>query len=543
MPQTMHCPRCQSTVGISDDAAGTRVRCPQCEQEFTVPGIAASTSDDDDWLTLDPVPPPADDAAPVSSGPQGDLSADDPFADSNLNTPADVMTEADVTAPSSAAHAGGGDDSPFGFSLDDFTAGTDAVPAPATGQAPAGDSFLDGLPPVDDSPPPPAAGRSTPAEDLPGSGSSPVSNARITRPTAPVPRSNAPLAQPAEYASEYRVKCPICGSIMYVKADQSGRQISCTDCHTGIKVPPPPKIKQSVKIDVSKAEVFGMSEVADRSISDDPFRKSATALLEEAEQLGDEEPEPDFEVPKIGEWVKGVVGIFAQPSVVVYWLSLSMAGSLFGGIVALAAESLVFPVLLMSVAVGSLFFGAAVVACGFAILTSVANDEDQVTDWPISLEPTEWMSTFVMAIAAALTAIVPAYALGSLVGFPHLAIVAFAMLAVYITYPFVLLSMLDMQSMFTPFSPEVARSVTRCQESWGGFYFSSGVLFFGTFLVFVTGSLFPPAAAVVVSVFIGVAAAFMYFAMLGRLAYAIGQAVNEKPRVNDIDRSRPTDNV
>ena len=543
MPQTMHCPRCQSTVGISDDAAGTRVRCPQCEQVFTVPGIAASTSDDDDWLSLDPVPPLADDVAPPATGaPSPELSSSKPPAN-HPTAGDDVMTEADVTPASPSADNTDDDASPFGFSVDDFTAGTDAVPKPAAAEPPAsdpfsGDSFLDGLPPVEDSPAPPAADSLPPAADA-----SPSASTRITRPTAPVPQRVAPLAQPAEYAAEYRVKCPICGSIMYVKAEQSGRQISCTDCHTGIKVPPPPKIKKKTAIDITKTEAFGLSEVSDRSISDDPFRKSATALLEEAEQLEDEEPEPDFEIPKIGEWVKSVVGIFAQPSVVAYWLALSMVGSLFGAIAALLGDSVIFPILLMSIIIGSLFFGAAVVACGFAILTSVANDEDEVTDWPISLEPTEWLSTFVMAIAAALTAIVPAWSLGALASFPQLMIVAFAMLAVYITYPFVLLSMLDMQSMFTPFSPEVARSVTRCQEAWGGFYFSSGVLFFMTFLVFVTGSLVPPAAAAVVTVFIGVAAAFMYFAMLGRLAYAIGQAVNEKPRVNDIDRSRPADNV
>ena len=92
--------------------------------------------------------------------------------------------------------------------------------------------------------------------------------------------------------------------------------------------------------------------------------------------------------------------------------------------------------------------------------------------------------------------------------------------------------------MFVPFSPEVGRSVTRCEEAWGGFYLSAALIFFGTFLTFFVASLFAPVAAAAVCIFTATAGAFIYFAMLGRLAKAIGQSVNDAPKQNDIDEVR-----
>jgi hypothetical protein len=89
----------------------------------------------------------------------------------------------------------------------------------------------------------------------------------------------------------------------------------------------------------------------------------------------------------------------------------------------------------------------------------------------------------------------------------------------------------------------VARSITKCEEAWGGFYFSSGLLFVGLFLNFVIVAGMSPPAAAVISIVLGIGAAFAYFSMIGRLAYAIGQAVNAPPRKDEVDRSRRTDAV
>ena len=124
---------------------------------------------------------------------------------------------------------------------------------------------------------------------------------------------------------------------------------------------------------------------------------------------------------------------------------------------------------------------------------------------------------------------------------PDLRTVGLTMATVYFVFPFVLLSMLDMQSVLSPFSAEVARSVTKSEEAWGGFYFSSGLLFFALFLLLVWASTMSAPVGVMLGIPATIAVAFMYFGMIGRLAYSIGQAINDPPMVNEIDRSVHSD--
>ncbi len=77
----------------------------------------------------------------------------------------------------------------------------------------------------------------------------------------------------------------------------------------------------------------------------------------------------------------------------------------------------------------------------------------------------------------------------------------------------------------------------------GGFYFSSGLLFVTLFLLFASLTAASASVAAVIAIFAVIGIAFTYFAMLGRLAYAIGQAVNAPPMKNDIDRSKKSESV
>ncbi len=125
-----------------------------------------------------------------------------------------------------------------------------------------------------------------------------------------------------------------------------------------------------------------------------------------------------------------------------------------------------------------------------------------------------------------------------LVGLPTFVCIFFTMFAVYAMFPFVFLSMLDMNSFMMPFSAELARSTTKSSEVWGGFYFSSGLLFGGLFLLFTVTSGMGIMAATMIGVTASIGVAFAYFSMLGRLAFVIGQSVNAPPRVDRVDRTR-----
>lgn len=498
----MQCPRCHRAVTVAAGSANRQVKCPHCEQPFKVPGAAQSASDeDDDWLNLDDSPPPSRSSSDAENATRRSSSPPRPQrvpGEQRSSTSAPQLSEKDRALLAQF------EDDDFG----DLSGGSEPA-APPSASAPREE---------------PAASPNDPFfdDDLPPANPSPP-----------------PAAQPTEYLTEYRVKCPLCGSILYAKAAQAGKQIKCPDCHHDIKVPPPPKKPKKYTVDLDQVETyrFGGDDVRQRP--SDPFRKSAQELLDAAEKEDVEEAEPDYDTPKIGEWAKSVFGIFLQPGVAVYWILLS----LFAAVPAYVALKLEHPVLVMGLFPAGFFFATLVVACGFAILESVANQEESVTQWPVLLDPTEWIPPLFLALAALALPGIPAWILGQMLFGPDLAAVSVTMIAVYLLFPFVLLSMLDMQSVMMPFSPEVARSVTRCEESWGGFYFSSGVMFFSLFMVFVFSTMMSPPIGAIFAIFATVAVVFIYFAMLGRLAYSIGQSVNEPPMVNDIDRSRRSDNV
>jgi DNA-directed RNA polymerase subunit M/transcription elongation factor TFIIS len=321
------------------------------------------------------------------------------------------------------------------------------------------------------------------------------------------------------------VKCNICGSLLYAKARQAGKTIRCNDCHSDIKVPKPPKVKQKVKIDVDNAKTFSFEESAvPQKKREDPYRKSARELLDEAEKSEDETPGDyrDPDIPSMREWAMNVFGIFLDIGVIAHWLGLSLLGAIPAAIVL----SIGHPFLIAMSAAFALVFVTLTIACGFAIMQSVANKHESVENWP-EADPSAWFDDLVVAVSAVALAAAPMLTLTSFAFSPGLTSTAMTMMSIYLLFPFFVLSMMDMQSIFMPFSPEVARSVTRCQEAWGALYLSSGLLFFGLFLFFVMISAASPGPAAAIAVVATIAVTFSYFSMIGRLAFAIGQPVND----------------
>lgn len=534
MSQTVQCPQCKSSVAIAEQNAGKRVACPKCSKEFLAPGLVTSTSDDDDWLMLDDDPKPAQPVSSPSDQPETLTAADivpaevtpaeiTPAEISPAKTPRPAITPkpaesappiasaSDTTASDPAGPPLSSSDEAALSQYDDFTAGIEPLPKPKEPPGTSEDIFgaLPDIPPL----------------------SAPISRPPVTSaPSAPAP---APAATPIEYESEYRVRCNVCGSMLYAKATQEGKTIKCSDCFSEVLVPPPPKKKTKPKVDMSNAAALPMEEskVTERS---DPFMKSAKQLLDEAEQT-EEDPKPiDYGAPSVKEWALNVFGIFMDPGVVLHWLILST----FCAIPAFLALAWGHGIVMILMFIGSVMLGALAVSCGFAILISVSNNEDRVGDWPTA-DPVAWIDQLVVAFAATGLAAAPAYAMGQFVFGHGLVAALLTMFSIYALLPFFLLSMMDMGSIFTPFSPEVARSVTRCQEAWGGFYFSSGLLFAGLYFFYILLSqLQNPPVAGVLGIFATVAIVFTYFAMMGRLAYAIGHAVNDPPRAEQFDRSQ-----
>lgn len=344
-----------------------------------------------------------------------------------------------------------------------------------------------------------------------------------------------PVANSVQYATEYRIRCKVCESPIEVTADQAGDTVQCYDCHSHLVVPPPPKVKKKPKMDVSTAETFSFSEPVASERPADPFVRSARELLDEAEQEDADDPAETYETPDLMAWFADVFGILKDPGVLTYAFGLSLIGGMIGIVIAVFP---MIPILMIAMFVATIFLVGMTVACGFTIMEAIANDEDELNDWPELLDPSEWLGPMGVCIAAGLLVSAPAWFLGLSVFGVNLVTVFLIMLMIYLLFPFVLLSMLDMQNVMAPFSPEVARSVTRGKEAWAGFYFSAGVLFAVVYLLLVMLGQSDGAVALVSTFVVAILGTFLYFAMLGRLAYSIGQAINDPPLENDIEPSR-----
>ena len=508
MPQQVQCPKCAQSVTVDEQSAGKRLRCPHCSKEFLAPGIVASSSDDDDWLALetDPSPvaePPALFEPPLTNDLTGSLelprTTEQPAVD-DLAVDDDSENSKESDTPN--------DLSVFGSALQEFTSGVESLPSPESGNGEEG-AFAD-LPPMDSNPTPMSSFPSD--SSVAPSSSPPMSN----------PPTSAPTAESAEYATEYRVRCKTCDSLLYAKASQQGRYITCGDCHSKVKVPPPPKVKKKKSIDIENAQTFHFEDAPERPRTKDPFQKSAEELLDEAARETKVEPVPNTDNPDVREWAKDVFGIFLDPGVMVRWIGLSTLGAI-PAYIAIWSES---QVLYLGLIIGGILLTAMTVIYGFAIMQSVANQCEQVEHWPES-DPGAWADELLLAICAFALAGGPIWTIVMVTsGFSLLGLAA-TLLSIFALFPFIVLSMLDMRSIFSPFSPEVARSVTKAQEAWGALYLSSGILFFGFFVFATLLSTSAPAAGTSVAVFAAVAVVFCYFGMIGRLAYQVGQEVNQ----------------
>ncbi len=471
-PIQLKCPICQAMLSVSPGRAGERIACDQCGSKIKVPGQAAVANDDDDWLRLESDLKPT--ATPVRQKPV-------------RQTP--------------AAELGDLDD----FMLPDLSnipMSPLAVPR-AAAPPPLSESDLDAL-----------------------------SGFADTEDQKPVPMK---LVQPKVSVDDtFRVTCPTCDSLTYAKPDQVGKRIRCPDCHAAIVVPPPPKVMPKYQPDIQAAATYNFQDSGEENLPSrptDPFRKSADALLKAAEDAHIEAEEEEWELPNFQQWFSGLAKVFLDPVVGLHIFFLSLL-AFVPTAVALQNDS---SMVVMGLFAGGAIFGALVIANGFAILQSVANGENAVSEWPL-FDPMAWLGQMVIAIASVGVAAGPIWMVTHYIFQGGLVTVAMTMISLYLLYPIVLLSMLDEESILVPFSTDVTKSVMRAPDQWGAAYLASGILFFGMFLMFmianVSGLLVGAAIAIVVTV----AGTFAYFGIIGRLAYGIGHSVNAPPMVNDIQR-------
>ena len=552
----LQCPRCGTRLPTVS-GSGPIPPCDRCGATIATPKASPKT-DADDWLALEDAVPASTDPA-ANSAPAASLDlADDPFGETVSSSDLDQPMSIELHPEDVAAVPGG--EAPLEIDGFEIIEVDDAESGPRVAKHRVSDA--DANVPADD-------GDADPFDE-----DDPFANLELPA-TPPRPRPTAQTLGDfedltgfdGEFAtvnrgedllrpdddSEYRVKCKVCDSILFVKPSQAGSVIQCSDCHTRIKVPPPPSpTKPKRRTGSSNAAAAAGNGDANRRQPDggpslgpaiaggalgggvtfkgpaapraaDPYQKSAAELLDEASRAEADEPEEDYEVPDIKAWLVGVLSIFADIGVIAHLCILAVAGSLIAAVINMMNHP-ILALLLMPV---GFVFGLIVLSCGLAILESTANDNRSVEDWP-SVDPGLWFENAWVTGVATLVSGLPVYLMFSYLFGPRMVTVAATMASIYVFFPFVLLSILDAGSVFQPFSAEVARSVNRCQEPWGGLYFTAAIVFGLVFFAFVISGWLGAMIGSLVAITAAVAGTFTYFAMIGRLAYAIGQDVRSQ---------------
>ncbi|WP_143543691.1 hypothetical protein [Rhodopirellula sp. MGV] len=324
---------------------------------------------------------------------------------------------------------------------------------------------------------------------------------------------------PVEYEDDFRVRCPVCESMISVTASQSGKTIKCGDCHSDVRIGKPPRKKQKQSPSLETAATFRFSEAKEGKRPSDPMQRSAEQLLAEASR---EEPDEEqqlamaFDAPSMVDWLKSVFGIFLDVGVLVHLLGLSVILAVPAAVIS------PYPKLSILLLPLGLLGTTLAVSCGFAILFSVANDADRVEDWP-TVDPASWFDMLWLVIAATAISVGPAYVISTVFAATPIMTLSLVMFCVFTAFPIILLSMLDMETVTMPFSADVAKSLTRCQDDWGVFYFATGSLFAMLFGYFIFCPETPIGLGI--GIVLAIVVVFLYFAILGRLAVAISGVV------------------
>jgi DNA-directed RNA polymerase subunit M/transcription elongation factor TFIIS len=343
------------------------------------------------------------------------------------------------------------------------------------------------------------------------------------------------------------VECPTCQTLMQVPEKQAGQKIKCPDCFKVIVVPQPsaPKPARSVlsrdEDDILIDPTLDPGERAPVIIQ--PRRPMLYEEEAEAEQKRREEKLARGE--RVGtmydragrpimprwpmatrilpflfsrgvpvRWIIFSVGATIGLSIGLYGLSMAMTG----GFAAIGGMSFVA----MGIMIMAIWFGG-FAATIFAIITESSEGTDRIEQWPTPVV-TDWFGEAFTLLVALLMSPLPGWLIGRFI--PDDGVRNSLFLGSFVvSLPIVLLSQLDLGSMFGIASPRVIASVLRLPASWLLFYFEIAVIVALCVGLALAAEVIP--FLVLAFVPFCVAAAFLAARILGRLAWKLAESTSQ----------------
>ena len=328
-------------------------------------------------------------------------------------------------------------------------------------------------------------------------------------------------------------KCTRCGSRIHATLAEVGRTIECHDCGTINTVPPPverPKVTQENPGDYA-ADPTRRPPLVFKPIFAGPRRLGRRG--------GGTVEVDDYYAPPIVIRRPMVAGVFGFPwrgDVVGQWLILSLIAALGGALVLciLTVSSGIqagggfggVGVGVLSV-VGVLAFtkwliigGGLIAVSLLSVLCDTANGGDTVAEWPSVYTLVEWLLTPFYIYNPLAYSILPGALVAWIGQYGDLSLWWLVPISIVVFFPFVMLSSLERGTPLAPFSLAIFRSLWQRLLPWMMFYAESTAVLAVAGLPVVVAIMFGgPWLALTIAAPLGMAAALIYFRLLGRLGW------------------------
>ncbi len=368
-----------------------------------------------------------------------------------------------------------------------------------------------------------------------------ATDSAATVPTAPAPE---PDPQPVptgskrpRSANEFAVRCGVCDTRIYASEADIGQERKCPDCYSPviIKRPPvrPKRVNEVVEANY-EGDDFQLEAPSDRNVYrpttyDITPRGMADDTLRRAEQALDDREDDDSELPAAPLW-NGLLEFLPDATLILRLIlsGLLMGGTLvvFIGTVRLASGNAVSQFVAVAGSIATVLLtilsGTLLASNCLAILQESADGHGRVQHWPEN-SVSDWVGDAFPVGMAIFFAMFPGMVLfvgTTATGLSAATSWIFLGISVFVCFPIVQLSILESSSLTTPISQPILKSVHDEFLLWMSFYIATFFLGIGTALT-LTALSFSLAKPLILGLgVVWALAAFLYFRLLGRLAWA-----------------------
>lgn len=273
---------------------------------------------------------------------------------------------------------------------------------------------------------------------------------------------------PVERPKTFLLSCPTCGTRMFPSVELVGKRVKCPDCHTPVRVPPPP-----IEREVKARRPIGEYNVG---VAITPIAPPEPVYTKHREKI-EKEQAPPPPPPQLW-WLTGVFDFPWREETISRWFVLTIFTTLtaafsfmtIGAIAALgnAGAMMQFGTMALIVLSGLAWFLslAYMSGCVVSIVRSTAAGNDKVADWS-ALEIQESLWGSVILWLPLLSAAAFAYAAMVLIRLAAPGWEWWASLAIfYLVYPVMFASVMEQGSALGLFSGEALRLIWGYGRGW-----------------------------------------------------------------------------